>query len=328
MMEEKQYEQALADLLDQMRRDGEDFVSAAMLAATGEVNGSKLVRQVIERAAGGWRSSTLFGYMRGSDSTFKKNFRMAKHSFDHLCDKLRHSGLAPRTGVAPDAPSDDARARRRALALLAYRQRDVPSLRFRVATCLYAMGNGGRLKVCADVASIGEATIRRWLHEFSSACMLELRTEYMPCTPMSPDERTKVSAQFAARRGMQHVVLACDGSHIPFRPKNKENYNDYKNYKGWTSMLAVAFVDSFYRFHEVQVGAPGRSGDNTVLRSSWFMEAIRDNPSIWLGEHGVILGDSGASDGDAFFLNPYHSPSAPEQCWFNFCHSSSRFFVE
>ncbi|KAL1520142.1 hypothetical protein AB1Y20_023614 [Prymnesium parvum] len=65
MMEEKQYEQALADLLDQMRRDGEDFVSAAMLAATGEVNGSKLVRQVIERAAGGWRSSTLFGYMRG-----------------------------------------------------------------------------------------------------------------------------------------------------------------------------------------------------------------------------------------------------------------------
>ena len=41
-----------------------------------------------------------------------------------------------------------------------------------------------------------------------------------------------------------------------------------------------------------------------------------------------ILGDSGASDGDTFFINPYHSPTDGDKCWFNFCHSSTRFFVE
>jgi len=41
-----------------------------------------------------------------------------------------------------------------------------------------------------------------------------------------------------------------------------------------------------------------------------------------------VLGDSGASDGDSVFLNPYHNPSDPDKLYFNFCHSSTRFFVE
>jgi hypothetical protein len=58
------------------------------------------------------------------------------------------------------------------------------------------------------------------------------------------------------------------------------------------------------------------------------MSAIAKDPDLWLGPNGVILGDSGASDGDAFFLNPYHSRTDPERLWFNFCRSSARFFVE
>jgi hypothetical protein len=103
---------------------------------------------------------------------------------------------------------------------------------------------------------------------------------------------------------------------------------EYRNFKGWTSILAVAFVDSYYRFFDIDVGYPGRAGDNTVLAHNWLMSAIAKYPELWLGPNGVILGDSGASDGDAFFLNPYHSPTEPERLWFNFCHSSTRFFVE
>ena len=86
---------------------------------------------------------------------------------------------------------------------------------------------------------------------------------------------------------------------------------EYRNFKGWPSILAVAFVDSYYRFFDIDVGYPGRAGDNTVLKQNWLMREIGQDPDRWLGPGGVILGDSGASDGDQFFLNPYHSPEDP-----------------
>ena len=103
---------------------------------------------------------------------------------------------------------------------------------------------------------------------------------------------------------------------------------DYRNYKGWYSLLTVAFCDSFYRFFDLDVGYPGRAGDNTVLGRNWLMRAISTDKDTWLGPSGVVLGDSGASDGDEFFLNPYHAPTDPDRCWFNFCHSSTRFYIE
>ena len=124
------------------------------------------------------------------------------------------------------------------------------------------------------------------------------------------------------------MTMACDGTHIPFKPLGKKLYLEYRNFKGWTSILAVAFVDSYYRFFDVDVGYPGRAGDNTVLAHNWFMRSVCTDPDRWLGTGGVILGDSGASDGDTVFLNPYHAPTEPEKLWLNFCHSSTRFFVE
>ena len=91
---------------------------------------------------------------------------------------------------------------------------------------------------------------------------------------------------------------------------------DYRNYKGWNYILAVAFVDSYYRFFDLDVGAPGKAGDNSVLKYNWLMEEIGKAPDRWLGKHGVVLGDSGASDKDRFFLNPYHAPTTPTRCWF------------
>jgi len=42
-------------------------------------------------------------------------------------------------------------------------------------------------------------------------------------------------------RGIVEVAMATDGTHIPH-----PGWPDYRNYKGWESILAVAFVDSFY----------------------------------------------------------------------------------
>ena len=196
---------------------------------------------------------------------------------------------------------------------------------------MYALGQqGGSTKVLADVGSIGESTLRRWLGAFARAVMTHLKPIYMPGKPFPASERDAVQQQFASRRGLQRCTLACDGSHTPFKPRNKKVAMDYRNYKGWYSILSVAFVDSYYRFFDIHVGYPGRAGDNTVLARWELMAAMRNDPELWLGPGGVVLGDSGASDNDTLFLNPYHNPGAhePEKSWFNFCHSSSRFFVE
>ena len=205
---------------------------------------------------------------------------------------------------------------------------DPPHLRFRVACCLYAMGQGGRLKVCADAASIGESTLRGYLERFCAAVVATVRPVYMPSTPPSAEHIKARREKFCSRRGIDCGALACDGTHIPFRPDSKKEAQDYKNYKGWTSILCLAFVDSFYCFADIDVGFPGRAGDNTVLRTNPLMRAIHANPDTWLGSGGVVLGDSGASDSNGVFLCPYHAPTEPAKCWFNFCHSSTRFFVE
>ena len=193
---------------------------------------------------------------------------------------------------------------------------------------MYTFAHGGTIEVAADVASIGPATLRRWLHSFSMAVIQRLKPIYMPCKPFSKDERDAVQGEFASRRGLPNVTLACDGTHTPFKPPNKKVALDYRNYKGWYSLLTVAFCDSFYRFFDIDVGYPGRAGDNTVLSRNWLMAKISADKDKWLGPGGVVLGDSGASDGDEFFLNPYHAPTDPDRCWFNFCHSSTRFYIE
>ena len=45
--------------------------------------------------------------------------------------------------------------------------RDTPGLRFKVAACMYALGQGGPLKVLADVASLGASTLKKYLELFT-----------------------------------------------------------------------------------------------------------------------------------------------------------------
>ena len=297
------------------------------------------VRRLVPRALGKWRGSTLSGYLTHDDQTYLERFRATRAQLDGLVVRLQGSQLdsasnrlvreiarrpPPPSGATASSPS----ARKRARTKKACAGQDAPTLRYKVALCMYALGHGGPIKVLADAASVGESSMRRYLGLFAVSVIQTLRPVYMPGSPFSESDLAAVQGQFASRRGFPGVSLAVDGTHIPFRPKNRSFFMDYRNFKGWTSILAVAFVDSYYRFFDVDVGYPGRAGDNTVLSRSPLMASIASEPDKWLGKGGVILGDSGASDHDKVFLNPYHCPTEPEKCWFNFCHSSTRFFVE
>lgn len=58
------------------------------------------------------------------------------------------------------------------------------------------------------------------------------------------------------------------------------------------------------------------------------MEELSRNREAWLGSNGMVAADGGASDGGDILLNPIPNPTQPEDQWYNFCHSSTRFFVE
>ena len=58
------------------------------------------------------------------------------------------------------------------------------------------------------------------------------------------------------------------------------------------------------------------------------MAAVNKDRTLWLGKGRIILADGGAHDAGDTLMNPYFHPKTAEQFWFNFCQSSSRFFVE
>jgi len=140
-------------------------------------------KRVVSRALGKWRGSTLAGYVfRGDEQTFKEKFRMPKDAFTSLCLLLRGSQF--------DCSLQDCD---RVAALYARRGRsfghkmvaaraatDPPSFQFKVAVCMYTFAHGGSLEVAADVASIGESTLRRWLNTFCTAIIARLKPIYMP----------------------------------------------------------------------------------------------------------------------------------------------------
>ena len=262
-------------------------------------------RRVVERAEGGWRGSTLHGYLEsGDDITYSKKFRVTKATMLHIRDKLSASDFV--------VDNKCKMGERRVTAL------------FKVAVCMYFLAHGcGDYDMVADVASIGKSTVEKYLGQFVDGVLTVLRPIYMPATPPSAAHLERIRSEFAGRRGIGGVAMAVDGTHVPFRG----NF-DYRNYKGWTSILAVAFVNSFHLFVDADVGHAGRAGDNGVLASSWILQQINADPEAWLGKDGVIAADGGASDGGELLINPIPDARTAEDQWYNFCHSSTRFFVE
>ena len=263
-------------------------------------------RRYIERTVGGWSSSTLAGYLaKGDELTYKLNFRMTKRSVQLITDQLSAAGHVV-----------DSKCRNKKLRVTAA---------FKVAVCLYYLAGHGKgdRKVVGDVASLGCSTVESYLRSFCVGVVAVLKPVYMPSEPPSEQKVASWRGEFGARRGITNVAMAVDGTHCPFR-----GGNDYRNYKGWSSILLLAFVDPFYCFIDGDVGACGRAGDNTVLDTSWIMAQIRADPEAWLGIDGVIAADNGASDSGEHLLNPIPNADDPVDLEYNFCHSSTSFPVE
>ena len=263
-------------------------------------------RRVVERNEGGWEASTINKYVTcGDEQTYRKNFRVTKATLQYITDELS------RAGHVVDNAKKFSNLSKRQTAL------------FKNAVCLYYMAAGGETRQTGDAAGIGASTVEKYLEQFCTGVLSVLKPIYMSEQPPSAADLESIREEFQGRRGIAAVAMAVDGTHVPFR-----GGTDYRNYKGWESILVLAFVNSFHLFVGGHVGEVGRAGDNGVLAKCWLMDQIKANPDAWLGVGGMIAADGGASDGGNLLLNPIPNATEEDELFYNFCHSSTRFFVE
>jgi hypothetical protein len=239
------------------------------------------------------------------DAHFKQRLRVTKGVFNAVVDGVAHR-------VRDSCPWTSAL--------------QVPA-RFKVGVALYHLAHGGDFVTTSDVANVGVATVHQYVREVCAGIISgPLKATFM--RKPTDAERELVRRQFALRRGITNVDLAVDGTHVPWRPDNALHAEDYHNYKGWHSLNVMAFVNSYFCFVDAEVGYPGRANDAAILDHSALIHAVREDPSSWLGPNGVILGDGGCGGVCEHIMPPYDNPSTNQQRYFNFCLSSTRFFIE
>ena len=113
-------------------------------------------RRHIKRADNGWRGSTIAGYLyEGDEITFYQKFRMPREGFDHLVKLIRPSAELEVAEPARVPASTPAQLKRQLGALKARRKMQRADLEFKVAACLYAIGQGGPMATLADALSVG-----------------------------------------------------------------------------------------------------------------------------------------------------------------------------
>jgi len=256
---------------------------------------------VIQRGAHGWEGSAINEYvMYGDEQTFKEIFRVTRNTFRVIQKQLCDAGYL-RANQNQNA---------------AYQQ----TSDFKLAVCLYFFAGRGKgdMQAVGDAGHIGRSTVLKYVDEFVNGVLHVLKRTYMP-SKAPPNERLReIRLQFASRRGIANVAMAVDGTHVPYVPPIEKFRNEYKNYKGWMSILVVAFVNSFHFFVDVDVGYPGKAGDSSVLRDSRFLAKVSCDKAAWLGDDGVIAADSGASDRGQLLLNPIPNPKSEKDVWYNF----------
>ncbi|KAH9359500.1 hypothetical protein HPB48_012199 [Haemaphysalis longicornis] len=117
----------------------------------------------------------------------------------------------------------------------------------------------------AIIFAVGRSTVNSIYREFAKLCRKSWETEWIGLP--TAQGMTDHMREFAAVCDFPNAVGAMDGCHFPVSPP-KEHASDYITYKGWHSMILLAFLDHRYRFRFVNVGSPCRCHDAYVDQRS------------------------------------------------------------
>ena len=254
-------------------------------------------------------SSINLRILYGTENRFKKMFRSSRKVFDTILEVL--------SPFLNDGMSRN------------HQQNVSASLKLGVA--LYCFAHGGDCFHLEAASGLSKPTALKYVHQVAELICTKLGPHWMGPALLEQEGYMKSNRErFRLRNGMPYIGAAVDGTHVPYFPNSGESQQDYKNYKMWCSMLCIGIVNSQHCFLDMDVGWPGRLHDKTCTEYSYFWAEMHKNRKLWLGKDGVVTADTAWGIGSELVLTPYTVADGSTEAlqWYNFVHSSTRFFVE
>ena len=185
-----------------------------------------------------------------------ENFRVSKHTFLYLCDKLR-VGIEKNDTIMRRAVSTDVR----------------------VALTLWFLATGDDYRTIGHLFGVSKSTVCLVVKDVCSTIVKILLPQYIKIPKGSALKN--VIDGFKTKHGFPQCAGAVDGTHIPIISP-KECPADYYNRKGWHSIILQGTVDHEGCFLDIYVGWPGRVHDARVFSNSSLYDR---------GQTGVLLPD-------------------------------------
>ncbi|KAM7293088.1 hypothetical protein ISCGN_026218 [Ixodes scapularis] len=150
-------------------------------------------------------------------------------------------------------------------------------------------------------------TVSNIVADVCPAIYTVLRDDFLK-VPSSPAEWKAVAQGYQDLWQFPHCVGALDGKHVALVPPH-ETGAQFRNYKGFFSIVLMALVDADLNFIFVDVGRNGRMNDSGIWGACKLKETLERQPSILPDAEllprsrdsapYVIVGDEG------FGLKPY-----------------------
>jgi hypothetical protein len=223
--------------------------------------------------------------MGASDIEFKCKFHMSRPAFEALV-----SDLSPYIKAG--------KSRNKSQNLCA---------RMKIGVALYCFAHGGSGENLSSVSGLSKAIALKYVHHIAKLITTKIAHKWMGNAIIDslPNYMEEVRSRFHSRHAFPNVGGCIDGTHVPYTPNSGECEEDFKNYKNWTSLLCIAFINSFYLFVDIDVAWPGRMHDKTCTEHSNFWTQMHLEREKWLGRDGVMLADSAWNTGSELVMTPY-----------------------
>ena len=145
----------------------------------------------------------------------------------------------------------------------------------KLAVTLRYLATGETMESLMYQFRIHRSTITLFIPRVCEAIYKVLAPEYMRVPTTEPEWQIFIDGT-QSRWQFPNCFAAADGKHIGIvQPANSSS--EYYNYKGFFSVVLLAFVDYDYRFLVAEVGMQGRISDGGVYRNSDIYSLLHNN---------------------------------------------------
>ncbi|XP_028901135.2 uncharacterized protein LOC105219772 [Zeugodacus cucurbitae] len=122
--------------------------------------------------------------------------------------------------------------------------RECIPLEKRMAIALYTLGSSAEYRTIGRLCGISKTSVCCILKDFCRGVWDKISSKYLTSSFLTQEKITECVEGFT-KIGFPQCLGAVDGCHVDISPSASDAV-DYFNYKGWYSMVLLAFVD--YRF--------------------------------------------------------------------------------